>query len=193
MTKQMTALLVMFLAKISMAQEFRLEGAGGHQTFLHKPAGTVVREDESDHFTSEDAKVDFRIPRFDLVKPSVKSSFDGSTYTYTISNDKTAKSTIAIIRFLKDPAAATEVLSDQRLIFNGGWIAPLNGGIKPGESITVAIRPNNPMASGHVEMQFIGDQPAITLPDDIPYGLQVLLLEHEKVHDHVSVTVAAPK
>lgn len=190
----MKRIFILMFAMLPMVaqQEFKVEGLVGQGAVAHKAAGKLVIEPNSNHFTSEDGKVDFRTPRTDLVKPSVVASVDGDTYTYTISNAADAKQSIGIVRFLS-PDVATEVTSSSKLIFNGGWLAPVGGGIKPGESVTVAIKTVKPSTKGSVEMQFIGDVPPLDIPDNTPYGLRVLIVQNAKLHDHVSVQVVGPK
>jgi hypothetical protein len=72
-----------------------------------------------------------------------------------------------------------------------GWIGEI--GIKPGESITVSVKAAAGLAPGHVDMQFLNLGEDFELPHDVPYGLQVLMRNHAKDHDHVSVPVIGPK
>jgi hypothetical protein len=174
--------------------QFKLESGNDEvESELNVPKGNVTIEDEYTHLVSEDGKVDFRLPRTDLVKPSVQSAYANGIYTYVITNDIAAKRPIQIIRFVSSNNAAKEVAGDPRLKFGGtGWIAGTSGGLLPGETMTLKVRGDG-MKIGKIEMQFMSDLGDFELPPETPYGLRVLMRNHLKVHDHVGVVVTGPK
>lgn len=157
------------------------------------PEGTTIEEDEDHKFVSEDGQVEFRVPRTDLVKPVVQSSYANGVYTYVITNARDAKRAIACIKIETPIKKLTQVQGDPRMGFTGlGWVLE-DAGLKPGETMVVSVRADGSQP-GKVRMKFVNAPGDYTLPNNTPYGLQVLLGKHLGAgHDHVGVEVTGPK
>lgn len=144
---QMTTLMFLLTAIVAtaFAQEARVEA---NVTFDAPEArqvqisGTHADNATERVFLSGDGTKSYRIPRADLVAPTLTASVVGNVYTYTLSNGKDAKQPIETAIFLD---STFEQIDGPK-----GWITHTFGlsvqfetadkkatpGIAPGESIT---------------------------------------------------------
>ena len=190
-----TFMIALLFAGGCVAQ-FRLESESPGESEFGIPKGRVIVEDEVNRFTSEDGTIEFTEPRTDIVKPSVQASFANGVYTYIITNDSAAKRAIGGIRIVKRGQSINvkEVKGDRRFWFSGdGWIQK-DSGLAPGQTVTLSISAEG-AKQGRVELQFMNIPPvgSVTLPDNIPYGLSILMDRHHATASHVSVMVAGPE
>jgi hypothetical protein len=188
---------VILTIEMATAQnKFQLERelSGNAISQIDVAKGTVSADPDGEHdvFVSEDGKVTVRVPRSDLVRPSVSYSFLDGVYSYTITNSAGAARPIEIIR-LVGSKEATEVESDPRFHFTGvSWIAGDSGGLLPGQSMTVQIKAGG-STSGRLVMDFMNMRELFEIPQDAPYGLRVLMRNYAKDHEAVPVPVIGPR
>jgi hypothetical protein len=163
------------------------------QSEIGVPKGTAAEDGDYHVFTSEDGSLTVKVPRTDLVNPSVQDTYAGGVYTYVVANSATAKQAIKIVRIVPNTKTVTEVSTDPRFKFIGiGW-ASTEEGIKPGESATFQIKADG-MKVTRVPMQFENvPNEVIELPPTLPYGLKVLMRNHIRDHFSASVMVVGPR
>src|SRR5437870_5397133 len=86
------------------------------------PKGTAIEDGDYHVFTSEDGSLTVKVPRTDLVMPSVQDTYAGGVYTYVVANSATAKQPIKIVRIVPNTNTVTEVSNDPRFkLIRFGW------------------------------------------------------------------------